>query len=199
MAFPTGVVISEANLDSGTDDPSLARSDLLLAVQSLNTIIDGAGAADGVAVLDPSGRIPAAQIPPTLSPTSGVMTLSPATGVVKIQDILRLQILTTGGVEALTGTEGDMAYVQDGNANTACLAIYDGTNWRRLPFANAISTTLEAVINLVPQTVAELNALTSTEGDIAYCSDGAAGSKCLAVYNGTSWLRVTLGAAISAT
>ena len=141
MAFPTGVVISETNLDSGTDDPSLARVDLLLAVQSLNTIIDGAGSADGVAVLDAGGRIPAAQIPATLSPSAGVMTLSPVSGVVKIQDVLRLQILDVATVSSLTGTEGDIVYVQDGDAGSQCLAVYDGTDWLRVTFGAAISTT----------------------------------------------------------
>jgi hypothetical protein len=199
MAFPTGVSVSESNLDSGTDDPSLARADLLLAVQSLNTIIDGAGAASGVALLDAGGKITASQIPSTLSPSAGVMTLSPTSGVVKIQDVLRLQILDVASITALTGTEGDIVYVQDGNANTACLAVYNGTAWKRLTWTNTVSTTLDDVINLVPQTVAELTALTAAEGDIAYCSNGAGGSKCVAVYNGTSWLRVTLGSAISAT
>ena len=142
MGFPTGTTIATTNLDSGSDDPSLARGDLLTAVQSLNTIIAGAGAADGVALLNSSGQIPSNQIPNAISPTAGVLTLSPVEGFVKIQDILRLQIMTTDQLQNL--------------ANIA-------------------------------------------EGDCAYCSDGATGGKCLAVYNGTNWLRVTLGAAISTT
>lgn len=38
-----------------------------------------------------------------------------------------------------------------------------------------------------------------TAGRVIYVSDGDAGSPCLAVDNGTNWLRVSLGAAISAT
>ena len=34
-------------------------------------------------------------------------------------------------------------------------------------------------------------------GQVAYVTDGAGGSPCLAVYNGSSWLRITLGAAIA--
>lgn len=37
------------------------------------------------------------------------------------------------------------------------------------------------------------------EGDLAYCTNGDAGSKCLAFFDGANWLRVSLGAAISAT
>lgn len=38
-----------------------------------------------------------------------------------------------------------------------------------------------------------------TAGRVIYVSDGDAGSPCLAVDNGSNWLRVALGAAISAT
>tara|TARA_Y100001951_G_C11266109_1_gene255643 strand:- start:791 stop:1081 length:291 start_codon:yes stop_codon:yes gene_type:complete len=45
---------------------------------------------------------------------------------------------------------------------------------------------------------ANTNAITSTSaGQLAYVTDGNGGSPCLAVHNGTSWLRVTLGAAIA--
>lgn len=54
---------------------------------------------------------------------------------------------------------------------------------------------------LISKTVAELAAdypAASWNGAVVYCSNGAAGSPCLAVSNGTSWLRVTLGAAVAA-
>tara|TARA_B100001094_G_scaffold98881_1_gene95121 strand:+ start:8158 stop:8583 length:426 start_codon:yes stop_codon:yes gene_type:complete len=44
------------------------------------------------------------------------------------------------------------------------------------------SVNIENILNLKPQTVAELNAVTAAEGDIAYCSNGNAGADCLAVY-----------------
>jgi hypothetical protein len=142
MTFPTGVVISEANLDSATDDPSLARSDLLLAVQSLNTIIDGAGLADGVAVLDSSGYLPSSQVPNTISPPTGILTLSPVSKFVKIQDVLRLQILDTDTVDNLADVaEGDLVYVNDGDSGSPCLAVYDGTDWLRISLGVAISAT----------------------------------------------------------
>lgn len=55
------------------------------------------------------------------------------------------------------------------------------------------------ILRLQPTTVADLEALTSEAGDVAYCSDGAGGNECLAFYNGTDWVRVSVGAAISAT
>lgn len=42
-------------------------------------------------------------------------------------------------------------------------------------------------------------AFETATGSVIYVSDGDAGNPCLAVSNGTSWLRVSLGAAISAT
>jgi hypothetical protein len=57
---------------------------------------------------------------------------------------------------------------------------------------------IEEIVNLAPQTLAQLNARTDkTEGDVAYCSNGNAGSKTLAVYDGTNWKVVALGATIS--
>ena len=53
------------------------------------------------------------------------------------------------------------------------------------------------LVELTPRTTAQLNALTGVTGQVAYCSDGDSGSPCLAVYNGTDWTRISLGAAIS--
>lgn len=57
------------------------------------------------------------------------------------------------------------------------------------------SVNIENILNLKPQTVAELNAVTAAEGDIAYCSNGAAGADCLAVYTSAgAWKRVDISA-----
>ena len=55
------------------------------------------------------------------------------------------------------------------------------------------------ILRLQTTTVADLTALTSQAGDVAYCSDGAGGNECLAFYDGTTWKRVSVGATISAT
>lgn len=140
MAFPTSQVVT-TNLDASTDDPSAARADLLDATQKLNTIIDEAGTAQGVALLNISGQIPNSQIPSTIAPATGVLTLAPVDGVVKIQDVLRLQLLDTDEVEALTGAAGDLVYVSDGDTGSPCLAVYDGTDWLRVSLGSAISAT----------------------------------------------------------
>lgn len=46
-------------------------------------------------------------------------------------------------------------------------------------------------------TVADLPA--GELGQLVYCSNGDAGSACLAVFDGTNWVRVAFGATVSAT
>jgi hypothetical protein len=55
---------------------------------------------------------------------------------------------------------------------------------------------IQDILNLNPRTVAQLNALTSAEGDVAYVSNDTDG-KALAVYDGSNWKKLTLGATIS--
>jgi hypothetical protein len=54
-------------------------------------------------------------------------------------------------------------------------------------------------ITLPSAAVAELPDATASEGMLMVCSDGAAGSPCLAYSNGTNWLQIALGSAVSAT
>lgn len=61
MAFPDGRIPTE-NLDAGTDSPSAARADLKEMADQFNELVDGAGQADGVAVLGSNGRLPDAQL-----------------------------------------------------------------------------------------------------------------------------------------
>lgn len=136
MAFPN-TQVSTANLDSDSDSPSLARVDLYTAVTALNTIIAGSNSANGVCVLNAGGTIASSQVPLTVTP-NGTLTLAPTTGVVKIEDVLRLQTQTTAQVEALTGTVGDIVYTTDGDAGAACLAVYDGSAWRVVRFMTTI-------------------------------------------------------------
>jgi hypothetical protein len=47
--------------------------------------------------------------------------------------------------------------------------------------------------------VADVPAASENTGAIIHCSNGAAGNPCLAYSNGTNWLQIALGSAISAT
>ena len=70
-----------------------------------------------------------------------------------------------------------------------------GNNLTLTPDTNVVK--INNLVELTPRTTAQLNALTGVEGQIAYCSDGDGGSKCLAVYDGSNWFRISLGSAIS--
>ena len=139
MAFPTASVTT-TNLDAGTDDPSLARADLLDAVQKLNTIIAEGGAANGVALLNGSTKLSSTQMPASITAT-GVQVINPSSGVVHLQDILRLTSKTVAQLTALSPNEGDIAYCSNGNAGAKTMAIYDGTNWKVVALGATISAT----------------------------------------------------------
>ena len=90
------------------------------------------------------------------------------------------------------------------NASSKILATYlpdelnssSGTALTLDPASGKVN--IEEIVNLAPQTLAQLNARTDkAEGDVAYCSNGNAGSKTVAVYDGCNWKVVALGATIS--
>lgn len=144
MAFPT-VSVNTTNLDSSTDDPSLARADLLDAVQKLNTIIDEANDPGGVSVLDNSGYIPTTQIPSSIN-VGGTMTLSSDTNIVNIQNILRLTPQTQAQIVAISSpVQGDIVIcsnITTANVFSSGMAIYSGTNWQAIPFNANVFVTL---------------------------------------------------------
>jgi hypothetical protein len=140
MAWPTTVTLTY--LDADTDSPLSARPQIKAIGDAVNDIIAERASADGIASLDASGLVPQAQVPNTLS-SSG-----------------------SNDINLLPGSE---------------------------------RTSFQNIINLNPRTVTQLNALTASEGDVAYCSNGDAGSACAAVYNGTDWKVVSLGTTISTT
>lgn len=141
MAFPI-TQVPTTNLDAGTDSPSAARSDLLLTVQTLNTIVAEANTANGVVVLNESAQIPGEQVPSVLAPTVGILTLTPESKTVKIEDVLRLQLMPVSVLLALpSAAEGDVVYTPNGDAGEGCLAVYDGDNWRTVVLGAVISDT----------------------------------------------------------
>jgi LysM repeat protein len=138
MSFPT-LPVNTSNLDSAADDPSLAREDLLTAVTRLNQIIAGANAPSGVPVLNSSGQLNPTTMPSNIQPAS-TLALIPATGIVSIQSILRLNPLSRDEVVALAGSEvGDTAMVSDGDSGDLCIAVFDGTDWLRVALGFPIS------------------------------------------------------------
>lgn len=139
MAWP-GSTVSTTNLDSASDKPADARADLLSAVQSLNDIINSRGVANGVASLNSSGVIPDAQIPDSISSDAGNdITLSPDSQRVTIFYLASLQPRTVAQLGNISATDGDVSYCSNGDAGSPCLAVYNGTNWKKIAFGANIS------------------------------------------------------------
>ena len=65
--------------------------------------------------------------------------------------------------------------------------------------SKAINDALDDAIRADSFAVAGLPAAADHNGKIVFCSNGASGAACLAYSTGTAWLRVVLGAAVSAT
>lgn len=116
--------------------------------------------------------------------------------------------MSSGGVLTLDGTQAfnvpvlnfsadttlGLAY-SDGGRNPASLSIIvGGAQTALFSFDSFVSI---QPVTLPTYTVAAAPA--AQDGSIIYCSNGDAGSPCLAVRSGGAWLRVALGAAISAT
>lgn len=146
MGWATAANVTTVHLNSGSDDPSQARTEIFNAFTELQAVIGGRGTASGVAPLNASSKIDNTYLPDTITSTvSTDLTIAPAT----------------------------------------------------------FRTVFQNIISLTPRTVSQLVVLTANEGDIAFCSNGAAGQPCLAVCtgttdsNGTEWFRVTLGAQIA--
>ena len=140
MAWITNSNISTANLDADTDSPLSARPDIKAALDELIVAGNARGAANGVASLDGDTLVPNTQLPNTLiSSGSNNLTLDPGSGKVAIQDILNLNPKTVAQLNALTSAEGDVAYVSNDTGGKA-LAVYDGSNWKKLTLGGTIST-----------------------------------------------------------
>lgn len=68
--------------------------------------------------------------------------------------------------------------------------------------SKAINAALEDLATLPEMTVAQATAAgvaAANKNKMIYVSNGAAGQPCLAYSNGTSWLRILLGAAVATT
>lgn len=141
MTFPTGTTIPTTNLASGSSDPSLARADLYDLVVAVNAIIESYNSAQGVLVLNGSAKVATGYLPSTIAVT-GDIALQPSTGIVSVQNALRLAQIVTADLGTQTGTTsptaGDLVYLTDGDAGRPCLGCYDGSAWRIVRLATAV-------------------------------------------------------------
>jgi hypothetical protein len=107
----------------------------------LTAVINGRNTASGVAGLNSSSKISASQLPNNIvSDTATDLTLAPTTTRVNIEDIANLNPKTVSQLNALSAQEGDVAYCSNGNGGSKCLAVYDGTAWKRIALGATIST-----------------------------------------------------------
>lgn len=141
--------VSTTNLDNANDDPSLARNDLYLALIELAAVINGRDTSNGVCPLDASSLVPNTKLPNTLiSSSANDLTLTPNTGRVTVNDILKLNPQTVNDLENLTVQAGDIAYCSNGDAGSPCLAVSLGitdssglAEWYRISLGSLISAT----------------------------------------------------------
>ena len=144
MTFPS-TLINTTNLDSDTKSPSDARADLYDLAVKVNTIIGEANGAQGVLVLDGSGKISTTRLPSNQA-YSGVLTLQPTDEIVSIRSVLRLNPMPTEDLLAdIDPQQGDLAMTTDGDAGNPALTFYTGTAWRIIRFRGTIGTVSAAI------------------------------------------------------
>lgn len=141
MGWGNSTNVVTTNLAAGTDSPAAARPDIKNALDELTAVIDGRNTANGVAGLNASTKIAATYLPDEINSSSGnPLTLDPATGKVKLEEVLNLAPQTLAALNARTDKlEGDIAYCSNGDGGSKCLAVYDGSNWKVVSLGATIS------------------------------------------------------------
>jgi hypothetical protein len=120
----------------------LARAEIYNALVELQAVIGGRNTVNGVAGLDASTKIDNTYLPNTITSSGGVdLTIAPATLRTVFQNIIALTPRTVSQLTALTGAAGDIAYCSNGDAGNPCLAVYNGTAWKRIALGTTISAT----------------------------------------------------------
>ena len=142
MAWATSSNVSTANVNSASDNPSLARADIEAAFLELIKVIDGRGVANGVASLDSTTKVPAAQLPSTLTSTTGNISLQPANERVSVSSFVNLAPVAYASLPA-SPAKGDIAYLTTNGAGDTKeqLVFYNGTDWK---YVTDATTTVEA-------------------------------------------------------
>ncbi len=106
--------VNLTNTDSGTDSPSLARTDINITQQRLKEVIAGRGTADGVCELDASALVPLSRLPTVTVPYGGTgRTSLTANGVLVGAGTGAINSVapgTSGYVLTSNGTGADPSY-----------------------------------------------------------------------------------------
>lgn len=133
MAWPANANnISTGNLDSGTDNPASARSDLKAALDEITNIINGRNQASGVAGLDASSKIANTQLPDTIiSSSSTALTITPNTGALNINSVIKLNPQTRAQLYARGDlADGMVGMASNGDSTVDTPVYYAGGVWR---------------------------------------------------------------------
>ena len=133
MAWPSNANnIVTTNLDAGTDNPASARADLKAALDEITNLINGRNQAAGVAGLDASSKITNTQLPDTIiSSASTALTLTPNTGLVNINSVMKLNPQTRANLYARSDlADGMIAIASDGDSTVDTPVYYAGGVWR---------------------------------------------------------------------
>lgn len=112
MPWGNPASVITANLAAGSASPAAARPDLKAALDELLAVINGRGAASGVASLDSTSRMPSGQLPASviMRPRLAVSTAGSSTWVVPAgvtQVLVRIWGAGGGGGYTSVGTGGD--------------------------------------------------------------------------------------------
>ena len=137
MGWANASNVVTTNLDDATDSPASARADNKTAFDELSNVINGRNTSNGVAGLDSSSKISAAQLPDEInSSATNPLTIDPASGKVKLEEILNLKPQTKAQLNARTDkATGDVAFCSDGgddSGGVGSIAVYDGADWRAI-------------------------------------------------------------------
>ena len=142
MAWGNATNVSTSNVDSASKNPADAREDIYNAFTELKAVINGRGTASGVASLDTDTKVPAAQLPDTITTASTDITLQPNTGTVNIENIINLNPIDYASLPA-SPSKGDVAYLTvdgSGSGSVEQLVFYNGSDWYKVsdPTGSAI-------------------------------------------------------------
>lgn len=128
MTWGNSSNIVTTNLDSASDSPAAARTDLLAALGELSNVINGLGTTGGAVKLETDGKILASEGVKTA--TDKNLSLEPNTGMVKITSFINLAPVAYASLPS-SPAMGDVAFLTtDGGGATQNQPIYhNGTRW----------------------------------------------------------------------
>jgi len=120
------------------------------------------------------------------------------TGVPQVTDIIVIRYIVE--ITAVTGIADSTSGTTQINATPTEITMeVAGQDVVSIPTNKTVDLTAARSLKLPVYTVAAASAIALPQaGETIYVSNGNSGTPCLAVYDGTSWKRVTLGSTISA-